>query len=524
MLYLAEVKNQNKGFVRGYKTELKLLASQQGNQSWNTIVGNDTITLDIINEPASKGTLYILNLNNNKQPQSTPELAGARVVNYLRQLSRILEKSKQQELEIEEWKDSLRLQGEQIGLRQNELDQQQQLLSQQQQDLARLEKEKEQLNNAWEQVRKEQARANENKGKLHQLLQQFQPGNVKPENMGDLLTAINHQQRFLDNYWQQLKSERNNLPKWDEELKTKESDLEKHRQELEDKQNKLQQALVSAQSNGDLLQEKEQMLKPVDFQLEAIDRLEQEVSLLGDDNDDSQIDVHALENMPLGDLEETVNKLQQETSKLVDFVNLQEEELSLQAEQVQEIESRIAQATEVEKFTLEGELEDAKEAMKLLNETLVGQRKNLKKQQKTLNDHGKILSRRKGVAEIDLSETINIKPLMAEINRQRNYLVEQKANLDSEIAQLSLSQNQLEQEIYLARQEYEAQKTKSQEKEKRLLQIYQQVTESECNVSLLEQILEPLQEQVQSLSSNLRNYQPDNTSLTDLINELQSML
>ncbi|WP_190275009.1 hypothetical protein [Cyanobacterium aponinum] len=50
MLYLAEVKVQNRGFVGGYKTELKLLAVQASDQTWNIVSGDDIVTITIKQE------------------------------------------------------------------------------------------------------------------------------------------------------------------------------------------------------------------------------------------------------------------------------------------------------------------------------------------------------------------------------------------------------------------------------------------------------------------------------------------
>ena len=436
----------------------------------------------------------------------------------------MLDRSKELELEIEGWQDSLRLQGEQIALRQDELDKQQQVISQQQEELAKLEEEKAKLNGAWEQIRREEARSQQSKAKIQDLLAKFDPNSFQTNNTSDLLTIIGQQKKFLNNYLQQLESDKNCLPARKEELNTKQDQLEQYRQELEDKQNKLQEVIVSAKSNGRLLQEKEELLKQLNLQLESLYRLEEEVSLFGDYDPDSLIDINALENMPLGDLENTVNTLQQETSKLVNFVNLQEEELSLQTNEVRELEEKMNQAGEVEKFSLESELADAQEAMKLLNETLVGQRKTLKKQQQTLNQHFKILTRRKGVADIDFNDTVNIKPLLMEISNQRQYLSNKKNNLNSEIEELQLSQNHINEQLSPLQQEYEEQKVRVREKEQELLQIYQQMTETECNISLLEQIVEPLQEQLKTLSDNAHNVQPGNIDISTLVNELQSMM
>ena len=526
MLYLAEVKNQNKiGFVGGgYKTEFKLLASQSSDQTWTSLSGNDEITVDVINDSISKGALYILNLDQAQELQSDPELAGARVVNYLRQLSRILERSKELEVEIEDWQDSLRLQGEQIALRQDELDKQQLVISQQQKELAELEEEKAKLSGAWEQVRKEEARSKESKAKVQKLLKTFDPKSVQPANISDLLTTINQQKQFINNYLQQLESDKNSLPARQEELKRKQAQLDEYRQELEDKQNQLQEMLVTAQSSERVLQEKEERLNYFNLQLKSLHNLKEEASILGDHDPDTIIDLNELENMPLGDLENIVNTLQQETSKLVDFVNLQEEELSLQANEVKELEEKMNQVGEVEKFSLESELADAEEAKKLLNETLVGQRKTLKKQQKTLNQHFKILTRRKGVGDIDFSEMINIKPLLTEISNQRQYIFKQQDNLKSEIEKLHSSQTQINKQLSQLQQEYQEQQSRVKEKEQELLQIYQQMTETECNISLLEQIVEPLQQQSKTLSDNAQNFQPGNIDISSLVNQLQSML
>lgn len=526
MLYLAEVKAQNRGFVGGYKTELKLLASQEADQTWNSVSSsNHVVNVESINESASKGTLYILNLDSNQQSQAQPELAGNRIVNYLRYLSRALEKSKNLEIEIEEWKDSLKLQGEQIGKRQNELDQQQQIISQQQQNVAKLEQEKEQLNGAWEQLRSEQSRSNQAKNKLAELLQELNSNSSQPQNIADFLTIINRQQQLLNTYWQQLESEKNSLSSGENDLKTKQSQLEESRQQLDNLQNQLQSVLIKLTSNQNLVLEKEEALKQCSAQLEIIESLEQEVLMIADDDEDNVTDTNVLEGMPLGDLENIVNQLQQETSKLVNFVNLQEEELSLQSDEVKSIEQQINQSNAVEKFSLETELADAKEAMKLLNETLVGQRKTLKRQQKTLNKHLKILTRRKGVADIDFSQNINVKPLLTQITNQRQLAMEKKANLTSEIEQLNLLINQLEEQLPTLQQEYQEQKEQAQAKEKQLLQIYQQVTETECNLSLLEQLLEPIQEQVSIMTEKISTFQPQQDSnMTDLLNQLQSLL
>ncbi|BAQ59941.1 hypothetical protein GM3708_347 [Geminocystis sp. NIES-3708] len=530
MLYLAEVKIQNRGFVGGYKTELKLLASQGVDQTWNTVAGEEVIATDAIVDQTGKGTLYIVNLDNNKQLQGNPELAGPRVVNYLRHFSRTLEKSKSQEEEIEEWKTSLKIQGQEISRRQAELDQQQQILQQQQQELAHLEEEKNKLNGAWEQLRLEQQRLNENqanqgeiKGKLENLLTDIGSDSFNPENLHQAFSGVNTQQDLLNNYWQQLESQKVVLQQKQQELDSKKHYIEQCRQNLQSLENNLQKAIAGLHSDQILLQQKEDSLKQLNIYLEGFNRLDQEISFLGDDNDDIEIDFNALETMPLGDLEETVNNLKQETAKLVNFVNLQEEELTLQSDEVKIIQVKLIQANEVDKFNLETELADAQEAMKLLNETLVGQRRTLKRQQKMLNDHLKIFSRRKGIIDLDFANTINVRPVLDEIETQKNLIQQQRDKINSEINALRHSNAQVEHAINNQKQEYEQQQNQLNQEQEYWLQSYQDVTKTQAEINLLEQALHPIQEQLNHLRNNLQALEQSTQKFGHVFNELQSM-
>lgn len=114
MLYLAEVKKQKKGFIGGLTTELKLLAFQRNNQIWSVVLEEGTIPAESAKN-FGDGTLVIVNIGRNRQIQGTPELAGRQVVRLLQNFSAILEKSKYQEEKIQEWKQSLSLQIQELN-------------------------------------------------------------------------------------------------------------------------------------------------------------------------------------------------------------------------------------------------------------------------------------------------------------------------------------------------------------------------------------------------------------------------
>jgi len=107
VLYLAEVQKQ-KSFMGNSKAELKLLACQRTDQSWSTVSGDETIPA-----PAEEtnnlnhGQLLLVEVGANKQVQRILPDTARVLVTRLESFSRQLEKSKKQEEEIEQWKQSL---------------------------------------------------------------------------------------------------------------------------------------------------------------------------------------------------------------------------------------------------------------------------------------------------------------------------------------------------------------------------------------------------------------------------------
>ncbi len=523
MLYLAEVKGQTRAFVTGaYRTELRLLAAQTAEQTWNPMGGEEVVVTEAINEPTTRGTLYILNLDAQKQLLSQPELAGQRIVNYLRHFSRVLEKTKAQEEEIEAWKNSLRIQGEEIARRQAELDLQQQLIQQQKEELARLEEEKEKLAGAWEQLRQQQAKNNENKALLRELITKVQQGSYSEELQSQSLAAIETQTEILEKLQQRLSQEKAKLAQKQEQLAAKEQELAQKKAETLEIQQKLQQALLSLQLQQQALTEKEEALKYVVNALEVLEGIRQDIVYLMDE-EQTTVDCQQLENMPIVDLEERFNNLKQETDKLVEFVNMQEEELALQAEEVREIRKKLAVATERERPSLEEELADAQESLKMLNETLVGQRKNLRKQQRILNEHLKILSRRKGIVEVDFRETISLKPLKEEVELQKELLGQKREQITAELAVFRENKAQLEAEYNKQQQLYSQAQQQQEELERQWRQLYGEVIRGETVVTLLEESLPSLQACLQDIRESVAHTKPP-TEVVQLLREIEATL
>ena len=115
MLYLAEVQKQRGGLLSGAgKSELKLLACQRNDQNWSPVP--DEV---IVADEASKlndGALVLVELSPNRQVQRIQE-AGRPLVNILQNFSRQVEKFKLKEEEIDQWKQSLNLQVQELNRR-----------------------------------------------------------------------------------------------------------------------------------------------------------------------------------------------------------------------------------------------------------------------------------------------------------------------------------------------------------------------------------------------------------------------
>ena len=255
----------------------------------------------------------------------------------------------------------------------------------------------------------------------------------------EILSGVNNQQTKLDEYWRELEHSKSSLEQQQNELNNQKEYLKQKQEELLMAREELAKAKFTLQNINSQIQEKESLLRQFNLTKEGIHRLQEEIYLLGDDGEEQQVDIEALETMPLGDLEAKVNEVKDETAKVVNFVNMQEEELTLQSDEVKEIQEKIYSASDVDKLSLETELADSQEAMKLLNETLVGQRRNLKKQQKVLNEYLKVFSRRKGIIDLDFAETINIKPLLAEVKGQQMEIDQKIEHFTNELNQLKKS-------------------------------------------------------------------------------------
>ena len=110
---------------------------------------------------------------------------------------------------------------------------------------------------------------------------------------------------------------------------------------------------------------------------------------------DEDLGERELQSASVEKLESMVLSLQQDLGDLTHLVREQEEELLNQRQKVKRLQRQANIATENERFYLESELSQEQERKRMLDETLVGQRRNLEKRREMLHQYQQVLESRK---------------------------------------------------------------------------------------------------------------------------------
>ena len=432
MLYLAEVKKQTRGFIGGYKTELKLLACQHKDQTWSAIPGEDILTYDETNS-LGEGALLLVNLSNNRQLQGNPELAGAEMVRQLQKIARLMERSKKDQEKIEEWKQSLTYQSEILNRQKMEMETRIEQIEQIEAEFEYLERKRQELETLKQQLNEQQRQLEEGqincnsypnlspeqqqfiRALAERLANNHDRGNSPSQILYSTLESVQEQQTILNSCWQSLEEQKkaveNRQVANDEMLDY----LEQRARELQTSRNALETAKIQLQIQETVLSQKQELFERLNLTLQTTDSTRQMLLRLlqGEELDfDGKVDLEALEKMPLEELESLVKNLQTDLKRWEIFVNDQEEELTLQCQTVEELEARMATIDESERANLEEELAEEQEKKGMLAATLVGQRRNLQERQAIRSQHLKILQRRQGILSPEDTQKSGFEPVL----------------------------------------------------------------------------------------------------------------
>ena len=537
----------------GVETKLKLVACQRNDQSWS-LVSNESITTDRAGD-FGDGALVILNLGVNRQVQGDIESASQKIVGILKNFSRLLEKTKNQEQEIAQWKESLTIQSEELSRQKIEMETRFEQVEQMEEEFKQFEQQKAEiasakaeaeeikaefetksieLQGAWEQLRGQQ-QSLEEQLKEGKILDESQANIIQQKlevlnEFGSLGTTLSSKLQSTSTI---IKEQQNSFQPYCQNLQEHSQKIETKRQELDNHTAKLSQLKEELESSVKNIFTVEQQLKTEQKSLEAKQELqiflqqqlqEQEsiMQMLSGSQSDfagaSKVNLQELENMPLPNLEDIVENLKKDLEKVARFVNDQEEELGWQCKAVEELEAKIAAAGEFERFTLEQELADELEAKKMLDQTLVGQRRSLKERHQVLLQHSRVLKRRQGIIDFDFDseiKDIDLSSIEKGLEEQNQKLKQQQQELAVEIAQL-------EQNIEDLNQQLERERVQKSDYQSNISQQQEVWNQTNAVVIKMQSEIELYEQQLQSLQHTLNEIDKQVEELeTSVINCMQ---
>lgn len=569
MLYLAEVqKKQKTGFIGSAKAEIKLLAYQRADQIWNSVQGEEVIPAEEANN-LNAGSLVLADLNANRQVQRLQE-AGRPLISILQNFSRQLEKSKQQEAEIEQWKESLKYQSEEMNRRHMEmearLEQMEQMevnfqqLTAQRRELdsghetverlrAELERNRAELEGAWEHLRGEQRRLEEQFGGMQQSTGLNE---ASTQQIQDLLSHLSHpvastqalqeqlnfcfeqvdaQQNIFNQHWQQLEAQKGFVQQQQEEVERQEPTLQTSWSEWQQAQIVLEQTRADLLVQTQVLLSKQESAQQLAQQLRDREEVYQQIYRVAQPDDSAnqsqKVDVAVLETMPIDQLQQLVQDLQRDWQNASRFVHEQEEELKFKQQMINELQAKLSQATDSDRTNLEAELAEEQDSCQFLNETLVGQRQNLRERKEILSQHTRVLWWRQGMdtgnAQFDLE------PVLSQMQHYQQQQSEELQKLEHEIQQLRAKLEQMQENIYHQTQVQEAKQQELQSWEQHLLSLRTAMAESWGKLNLYHEMMQPVQDCLDELRQKLEAIasllsQAEADEQLQVINQIQQIL
>lgn len=550
MLYLAEVLRKAR-VIGGGRPELKLLACQRSELSWSAVSGEEIIPApDDVSYNA--GALIMVELSAGKQVQRHAE-AGRQLVSILQNFSRLQEKAKTQEEEIEQWKQSLTYQSQELNRREMEIEAAQEQLQQMDEDFERLEKQRQEieaaqeevnrlreeferksqeLEGAWAQLRGETNRLEERQAELQHMTvldegrsRQFQELLDRVANSAAPIESIqtqlygaseslSQQQQMLDHHWQKVGEQQASAQQLQEEVNQQIQTLQERWSAWQQAQTALEQARIELERKQNQLHLKQEYTKTLADQLQSQEALRQEVAQIGDGA--VRVNLQHLEQMPLEELQATTQDLEKDLEKMSRFVSNQEEELVLQQQAIDELRNQIQQASEYDRLRLETELADEQDRYQMLNETLVGQRRNLQERQGTLKQHQTILAKRQGFPLPDNQErSIDVEPILSQIEQVCQRYAQQLQTVEQEIRDLQTA-------IAAAQQSVTQQASSQEVAWNELHQFDQQVRTQIASVAELWGKVNTYQEFLQPIQDNLNLLKQQTEGATATIHQFQT--
>jgi chromosome segregation ATPase len=536
VLYLAEVIQKKGGIMGGGKAELRLLACQRTEQNWTAVSGEEIVPADEASKYGA-GALLLVDLTASKQVQRIQE-AGRPLVSILQNFSRLQEKFKTQEEEIEQWKQSLTYQSQELNRREMEMEARREQLEQLESDFEQLEQQRQEvsssrgeidqlrgeverqqqeLEGAWAHLSGEQRRLEERQSEMQQspaldehsanqlqsLLNQLSSTAPSPSddlqgNLHRVNDLIGQEQGLLSSHWQQFEQHRSTSEQLGGEIEQQVQSLNHLRHTWQEAEDALQKAKSDVHSQESRLQLKEEQVQQLNGQIQHHNELHSQLtSLAGGEpaQADTTVDLSAIEAMEIHGLESIVSDLRGEYEKSLPFVRSQEEELESKQAEIQTLQEKLSQVSEFERMTLESELNDERDAYQFLNETLVGQRRNLIEKEAALKIHQRVLARRQGKPDPTRTDgSVDLSPALSRIEQARQQQQDQLQKVSGELEHIRGEVQSAHEHLARQSQEQMNRRQEIDQLESTLVAQRSTLAEITGKVYLYQEMMEPLQQ------------------------------
>jgi chromosome segregation ATPase len=553
VLYLAEVQKKS-GLLSSNKAELKLLACQRSEERWQALAGDESIPTDKVNDFGG-GSLVIVELNSGRQVQRVQE-AVRPLLTILQSYSRLQDKVKTQEEEINQWKESLTFQSQELQRREMEMESKRDEMSQLEEDMVKLEQQRgeamalreeaqrlrgelkeknEELEASWDKLRTEMAQfesqrsehgggispdqRNSLEGHINRLSEAVVNSEGLAEQLNSACDAIGNNQPLLDHHWRQLEEHNNSVAQIQGQIDELQRQFADRKQQAQTSQSALQQTRDDLHSRQHDRGFKQEHLASLRRQLDSQEQLRRHAILLGGGGDEliAPAEVEALNSMPLTELETKVSDVKREYDRVYSFVNDQEEELNLQQQTIEELREKIAEADEFARINLEAELADEQDNYRVLDGSLFDQRRTLRDRKAIFHEYEVILARRRGQPLPHNGEAIvDVAPMMAQLDSQRDALTVELDAIEGQLQALEAEIAQLKETVDRHQQDLDNHQPELDRLEGELAQQRAIGAELSAKVSLYQELLHPTQETFNGLNQRLQTLQEESGRLQSL--------
>lgn len=354
---------------------------------------------------------------------------------------------------------------------------------------------------------------------LGRLTSTVMPVDDLRQQLNDIHGLTAEQQTGLDESWQALERARQAVAEQSAAVEQQQQSLEQLWSNWQTLQAENVDLKISLKREQSLLENKDDRNQILADQLQQQNQLYKQLYALLNTGDQvrlsKRVDVGQLEAMPLDDLQTKVGDLEKDLEKMSRFVSDQEEELKFQQEAIDEVKGKIEAANDFDRLQLETELDEEQDRYRMLNETLVGQRRNLAEREEVLEQHRAVLLRRQGLStEEEKVDSAGLEPVLEGIDEVRQRLEGEIQALNEEIAAIKTKVEALKPQIEEKSQALDSKREEIRHAETAWGEKQAAAAQGQQTVTLYETTLQPIQDRLNTTKENVGR-------LLELVNRFQ---